>query len=436
MSRIFISYRRQESIGVAGRIFDSLTAHFGANEVFMDIDAIPPGVDFREHIANGIDKAKVMLVLIGEAWLQLPGPNGRRLDDPDDFVRIELEMAFARNISIIPVLLGHAIMPKAGELPSSITDLAHRNAAHIDMGRDFHPHAKRLLNNIKRHLGHDGVKAAQTLPGEDSTHLIQRYFRECDVYITVSPEYTLITNPTTDLIGFRAFMNSFLTIEQTDNKKRPLIWVLDLGRQKFDDLDARMRFLNVQSLLTRFKALMSFEESGAEERWQWLLSRVVIILLDSRRREVHGEQVKRPTFAAHNVSLTTLDPVWLDAKNFRKLYGNRIERVRQRNFTIFFNASSNWLNPYQQNNELRYFGHAQLSFAKMKTDPQLRGLELPSLPTNYQDAFRVVCAAAAHTLGINYISSNNCLVQGDEATQQLRHLGYVVLRLDEFLAAY
>jgi hypothetical protein len=286
MDRIFISYRRKDSIGIAGRIFDKLTDHFGDGTVFMDIDAIPPGVNFREHINGSMERAKVVLVLIGDTWTHIQGTNGRRLHDPTDFVRIELELAFRRSIPVIPVLIGQQVtMPTAEELPESIACLASYNATMLDPGRDFHTHTKRLIQDVERHLRPGGFKAEQALPGERLSELLPRYYKECDALITVSPEHTLITRPNTELVGFRDLMDTFWAIEQSDGKARPLIWVLDLGRQKFNDLDSRMRFLNVQRLLTRFKALKLFEEEKSRERWNWLQSRAIIIILNTRSCE-------------------------------------------------------------------------------------------------------------------------------------------------------
>jgi hypothetical protein len=260
------------------------------------------------------------------------------------------------------------------------------------------------------------------------------YFKECDALITVSPEHTLVTEPRTELIGFRNLMCSFRKIEQADGRKRPLIWILDLGRQKFDDLDSRMRFLNVQHLLARFKALKRFDEVEAVERWHWLVSRSVIVLLDIRTNRQQEEHVIRPTFLVHNVSLTTLESVWLDSADFRKLYGSNLERVTQRAFSVFFNASSNWSqNSQGDTHDLRYFGYASFPTDKMKSDYRGRGLELPCLPTIYMEAFRAVCAAAAHTLGLSYSTSKQQLVDGEVGMLQLRYLGYLVLGLNEFM---
>jgi hypothetical protein len=436
MSGIFISYRRRDSIAIAGRIFDRLASYFGSGDVYIDIDTIPPGVDFFKHISGGMEQAKVVLALIGESWAGMQGPNRSRLHDPDDFVRIELELAFTRKIPVIPVLLGHNAMPSAADLPPSIADICQLNAAYIDLGRDFHPHLDRLIRDVERHLRPGGANVGQSLPGENSVELMERYFKQCDAFITVSPEHTLITQPKTELIGFRDLINLLFSIEKVDGKLRPLIWILDIGRQQFNDLDARMRFLNVQSLMARFKALKRFEDEGSDERWSWLQSRAVVVLLDIRSEARPGGPGRRPAFSAHNVSLTTLDSVWLDSDNFRDLYGDNLERVRQRTFNVFFSASSAWSAASEWGiNELRYFGYEQFSSRQRRADFQTRGLELPPLPTNYMEAFRAVCAASAYALGLQNWSKQS-FPDEDEATRQLRYLGYQTLRIDEFLETY
>src|SRR5262245_57343014 len=131
MPWIFISYRRQDSAGVAGRIYDHLHAHFGADAVFMDFDSIPIGVDFREHIAAAVQQCDILLAVIGRNWAGETGVN-RRIDDERDLVRIEIESALARNIPVVPILIDHAPMPAGGDLPPSLARLAYRNALDLD----------------------------------------------------------------------------------------------------------------------------------------------------------------------------------------------------------------------------------------------------------------------------------------------------------------
>ena len=154
MTKLFISYRREDTEGLTGRIYDRLVARFGKEAVFMDNDTIPFGVDFVEHISGAVSQCDILLVMIGENWLDTrhsAGPNQgkRRLDDPNDFVRIEIQAALERNIPVIPVLMGKATMPAADQLPADIKKLSRRNATEIRSGRDFHNHVDRLIRGIE-----------------------------------------------------------------------------------------------------------------------------------------------------------------------------------------------------------------------------------------------------------------------------------------------
>lgn len=136
MARIFISYRRGDSAGHAGRLYDRLSERFGQARVFMDIDHIGPGVDFVAVIEAAVAKCDVLLALIGEEWLDTTDAEGRRrLDDPEDFVRVEIATALRRNILVIPVLVQGAKMPRALDLPGDLAMLARRNALELSDSR-------------------------------------------------------------------------------------------------------------------------------------------------------------------------------------------------------------------------------------------------------------------------------------------------------------
>lgn len=133
MEGIFISYRREESAGHAGRIYDRLRERFGRDRVFMDVSAIEPGVDFVEAIDRAVGSCAVLLVIIGRQWLSCTDAAGRRrLDDPRDFIRLEVGTALRRNIRVVPVLVQDAAMPGEGELPDDLKLLARRNAIEIN----------------------------------------------------------------------------------------------------------------------------------------------------------------------------------------------------------------------------------------------------------------------------------------------------------------
>src|SRR5437899_340150 len=149
---IAISYRREDSLPFAGRLYDRLQSEFGRNNVFMDFDSIPYGVDFREHIKQIIGQSKVLVAIIGPNWLGRRKHRGRRIDDPSDFVRLEIAYALERKLPIIPILVSNTQMPRSEELPTDIEALAFRNGLSLDVGIDFHHHAERLSAAINRLL--------------------------------------------------------------------------------------------------------------------------------------------------------------------------------------------------------------------------------------------------------------------------------------------
>lgn len=150
MSLIFISYRRDDSAPYAGRLYDRLTARFGKGQVFMDIDQIDPGEDFVEVIDRKVGACGVAVVLIGKAWLNTSDAEGkRRLDDPEDFVRLEVAAALKRNIRVLPVLVGGATMPKMQQLPAPLAMLSRRNAFEISDSR-FHTDVDKLIEALER----------------------------------------------------------------------------------------------------------------------------------------------------------------------------------------------------------------------------------------------------------------------------------------------
>jgi hypothetical protein len=153
MSQIVVSYRRADSQAIAGRIVDRLIAQFGEQSVFMDVDNIPFGTDFREHIQSVLAQAQVLIAVIGPQWLGAAADGHNRMQEEDDPVRVEIETAMRRNITLIPVLVNGAGMPKVDALPDSLKAFAFLNAAPVDSGRDFRPHVDRLAQSIGEILG-------------------------------------------------------------------------------------------------------------------------------------------------------------------------------------------------------------------------------------------------------------------------------------------
>jgi hypothetical protein len=150
MSGIFISYRREDSAAYTGRLYDRLSAHFGADQVFMDVDDIPPGADFASHIDARVGSCDAMVVVIGKQWLTARNAEGQlRLSDPNDFVGLEVSTALQRGVLVIPVLVAGAQMPKGDELRADLKGLVRRNALTIN-DQEFQRDADNLVNAIEK----------------------------------------------------------------------------------------------------------------------------------------------------------------------------------------------------------------------------------------------------------------------------------------------
>jgi hypothetical protein len=149
MLPIFISYRRQDSQNATGRIHDRLDMYFGEKIVFRDIDNLPGGVDFPAELEKALINCKVLIAVIGANWLDAINDSGeRRLDDPDDYVRLEIAAALDRKIDIVPVLVSNAAMPKRAQLPPEIRELASKAAIHAPPDHNFHQGVSELARRI------------------------------------------------------------------------------------------------------------------------------------------------------------------------------------------------------------------------------------------------------------------------------------------------
>jgi eukaryotic-like serine/threonine-protein kinase len=164
MPGIFISYRRSDNPDATGRIYDRLVAEFGKSRVFKDVDSIPLGQDFRGHLNDIVGNCAAVLAIIGPKWTDARNSAGqRRLEDADDFVRIELEAALARDIPVVPVLVAHAPMPGATDLPASLASMAFRQSIEVRPDPDFHNDATRLVSALKKMLDPDAPQSAEPL---------------------------------------------------------------------------------------------------------------------------------------------------------------------------------------------------------------------------------------------------------------------------------
>jgi TIR domain len=156
-NKIFINYRREDSIEATGRLHDRLAQTFGHKNIFMDVEDMPAGVDFVKYLSDQVAASRVFVVVIGPRWLEAKDESGgRRLDNPDDLVTIEIATALARNIRVIPVLVDGARMPKAGELPDPLKALARRQAVDVcqlQFGRDAEALVERMREALNGESG-------------------------------------------------------------------------------------------------------------------------------------------------------------------------------------------------------------------------------------------------------------------------------------------
>ncbi len=152
--RIFLSYRREDSADVVGRMYDRLAGKFGADAIFKDVDSLLPGLDFREQLQRRVGSCRVLLAIIGDQWADYSRAAGARaLDDPADYVRIEIKAALERGIPVIPVLVKEASMPPADTLPEALQELRYRHERQVRRDPEFHHDMDRLIDGLEKLLG-------------------------------------------------------------------------------------------------------------------------------------------------------------------------------------------------------------------------------------------------------------------------------------------
>jgi TIR domain len=185
-AKVFISYRRDDSAGYAGRVRDRLERELGRDLLFMDVDAIPLGTNFSKVLHEEVAKCGVLLAMIGPKWPDARDEHGnRRLDDRNDFVRIEIAAALQRDIPVIPILLEGARIPKADQLPEDLKELALRNGMEIRHA-SFQDDMNRLIRGLKGHGAQTGVVDGVHLAGEGAsafptkTHIAQSQLKRTD----------------------------------------------------------------------------------------------------------------------------------------------------------------------------------------------------------------------------------------------------------------
>jgi len=162
--RIFINYRRQDTAWQAVALYHRLAERFGEDQIFKDVDNIGLGEDFVQKITTEVESCDILLALIGKSWLDLDAGEGRRIDDPNDFVRIEIEAALKREVLLIPILVDGATMPPAASVPSSIALIARRQALELNPNR-FSGDTDELLEVLERTLAE--LERSKSVPADE-----------------------------------------------------------------------------------------------------------------------------------------------------------------------------------------------------------------------------------------------------------------------------
>lgn len=171
LKSIFISYRRADSISDSGRIHDYLEHHFGRKNVFMDVDSIPLGVNFREFLEQQMRSCRILIAIIGPNWLTAVDDEGKRkLDDPNDWVRLEIETALRREISIIPLLVSGAKMPSSANLPEGLKSLSDWQSICIRPNPDFRRDTEKLINGIENLFNRSEISQKFDKPSPESSY--------------------------------------------------------------------------------------------------------------------------------------------------------------------------------------------------------------------------------------------------------------------------
>jgi hypothetical protein len=174
MPTIAISYRREDTRWIVGRIFDHLVEYYGHDNIFMDIDGVPLGLDFRDQIRSTLQRSDILLAVIGPQWLAAQKETGQpRIEDETDWVRFEIEAALGKKIPVIPVLIDRTPLPKPNELPEALREFAYRQATNIDTGVDFQSHMDRLIRAIDQllDLEHHSTKSNENLSSDQPDRL-------------------------------------------------------------------------------------------------------------------------------------------------------------------------------------------------------------------------------------------------------------------------
>jgi hypothetical protein len=247
MSGIFVSYRRDDSSGYATLLYDQLASRYGEQNVFMDVDSLEPGKDYGASIHDRVDTCDVMVAVIGPRWLTTADTaGGRRLDDPEDWVRAEVSSALARDVRVIPVLVDGAAMPGARELPEPLAGLARREALALS-NRHVRQDMRRLNEAIDDELNARGRGSPwHELRGRLGARGLAIAAAAVAVLLVVGAG-TVVRSGADELPGLRQFAASVDGILEQAKPSRTEIsaLVVDLRDGTAPTKDHRLRFSHV-----------------------------------------------------------------------------------------------------------------------------------------------------------------------------------------------
>lgn len=189
---IFISYRREQTAAHAGRLYDRLCDNFGEQAVFMDVDSIGPGLDFARVLDEAVSSCAVMVVVIGPGWAEVADQRGRRLDDPSDYVRQEIETGLRREIRVVPVLVHGAALPQPQELPEGLRPLARRQAFPLP-DDSFRSQAQELVERLRPLVSPGAVAGPQGAEPAWTVELVDKSARQRVLRVRLTNAQHLVT---------------------------------------------------------------------------------------------------------------------------------------------------------------------------------------------------------------------------------------------------